>query len=168
MGAVGGRLVPQPQRVWGHDGDRRQGRPAPGQDVEDDVCRVDAFSQRLEAGGLEVFGAGHGEVVEAAAVPVASCAVATAFGYSLVTLAFAVLFAWAAVRPARALVIPLAVAWALAWPALLIAVGTMLLLEFAGLVEIDTIDLLARWLTSPSRAACSRHTTRCVTRSSAR
>ena len=40
---------------------------------------------------------------------------------------------------------PLAVAWALVWPVLLVAVGTLLLLDFAGLVEADTLDLLARW-----------------------
>ncbi len=40
---------------------------------------------------------------------------------------------------------PLAVAWALVWPILLAAVGTLLFLDLAGLVEIDTFGLLARW-----------------------
>lgn len=40
---------------------------------------------------------------------------------------------------------PLAIAWALVWPVLLVVVGTLLLLDFAGLVEFDTFDVLARW-----------------------
>ena len=46
-GAVGGRLVPQPQRIRGHDGDRGGRLAAPGEDVQDHVGRVDAFAQRL-------------------------------------------------------------------------------------------------------------------------
>ena len=40
---------------------------------------------------------------------------------------------------------PLAVAWALLWPFLLLAAGTLLFLDFAGLIELDALDLLARW-----------------------
>lgn len=39
----------------------------------------------------------------------------------------------------------LAVAWALLWPVLLVTVGTLLFLDFAGVLELDTLDLLARW-----------------------
>ena len=52
-GAVGGRLVPQPQRVRGDDRDRRPRIAATGEDVQDDVGRVDAVAQRLGAGGLD-------------------------------------------------------------------------------------------------------------------
>ena len=40
---------------------------------------------------------------------------------------------------------PLVIAWALVWPILLVAIGVLLLLDFAGLVELDTLELLARW-----------------------
>lgn len=39
----------------------------------------------------------------------------------------------------------LAVAWALLWPVLLVTVGTLLFLDFAGVLDVDTLDLLARW-----------------------
>jgi hypothetical protein len=40
---------------------------------------------------------------------------------------------------------PLVIAWALVWPIVLVAVGVLLFLDFAGLVQVDTLDLLARW-----------------------
>ena len=52
-GAVRRRLVPQPQRVAGDDRDRRHRITATGEDVQDDVGRVDAVLQRLGAGGLD-------------------------------------------------------------------------------------------------------------------
>lgn len=39
----------------------------------------------------------------------------------------------------------LAVAWALLWPLLLVTVGALLFLDFAGVLELDTLDLLSRW-----------------------
>ena len=45
--------MPQPQRLGGHDRRRRSGLAPPGEDVEDDVGGVDAFAQRLGAGGLD-------------------------------------------------------------------------------------------------------------------
>ena len=45
--------MPQPQRVRGDDRDRRHRITATGEDVQDDVGRVDAVLQRLGAGGLD-------------------------------------------------------------------------------------------------------------------
>ena len=36
-------------------------------------------------------------------------------------------------------------AWALLWPAMITTVGILLLLDFAGLADIDAVGLLARW-----------------------
>ena len=44
--------MPQPQRLGGHDRRRRAGVAPPGEDVENDVGRVDALLQRLGAGGF--------------------------------------------------------------------------------------------------------------------
>ena len=41
------------KRVRGHDGDRVGGLAGSRQDVEDHVSRVDAFTERLRAGGLD-------------------------------------------------------------------------------------------------------------------
>ena len=45
--------MPQPQRLRGHDRDRRAVIAPPGQNVEDDLGRRDIFAARLGAGGLD-------------------------------------------------------------------------------------------------------------------
>ena len=51
--AVGGGLVPQPRRLWGHDRRRRIGVASARQGVQDDVGGADAFPQSIGAGCLD-------------------------------------------------------------------------------------------------------------------
>lgn len=40
---------------------------------------------------------------------------------------------------------PLSFVAALAWPLILVAIGTLLFLDFAGLADLDALEILARW-----------------------